>query len=350
MTNIYINTFAGEPVPFNEKNVEITPEFLKSGRDPRIGVLINPLSGGNRNGLGTIRKTIADYPHSLQADVQTPREVLNALSSFGRKEVDLVVVNGGDGTVQAVLTALFRDRPFKTLPLLVVLQSGTTSMIAGDVGFVGARVKVLRRLFRWAKTGEGDPCIMPRPVLQVKIPNQEALYGMFFGAAGIYHGIQYCRSNMHSKGLRGELGPGLTLLRFLWSIACKRSDVLPAAPITVDIDLNTQPQMDYLVLFISTLERLFLGLHPFWGSENGPLHYTAVESRPRHLLRALPSIIRGRQSHLATPEDGFFSHNAHEVRLKLDCGFTLDGQMYPPETRAEPVVVQYGGQASFLRL
>jgi hypothetical protein len=350
MTNIYINSFVGGPVPVKKKYAEIKPEFLRSGRNPRIGVLVNPYSGGNRNGLGAVRNTIAEYPQVVQADVQTPQEVLNALLHFARKEVDLVAVNGGDGTVQAVLTALFHHQPFKTLPLLVVLQSGTTSMIAGDVGFIGSRVEVLQRLFHWAQTGEGDTCIMSRPVLQVKIPNQETLYGMFFGAAGIYQGIHYCLNKIHTKGLRGELGAGLTLLRFLWATAWGRSDVIPPAPITVEIDQNPQPQLDYLVLFISTLERLFLGLHPFWGDEDGPLHYTAVKSRPHQFLRALPSIFRGRKGRHGTPNKGYFSHNAHEVRLNLDSGFTLDGQMYLPETRLKPVVVRYGGQATFLRL
>ena len=350
MTNIYMNSFTGGPVPVKKAYGELTPEFLKSGRNPRIGVLVNPLSGGNRNGLGAVRRKIAEYPQVAQADVRTPQDVLSALINFDRQEVDLLVVNGGDGTVQAALTALFHHRPFKTLPLLVILQSGTTSMIAGDVGFIGSRVKVLQKLFHWAQTGEGDPCIVARPVLQVTIPKRETLYGMFFGAAGIYQGIQYCRNNVHTKGLRGELGPGLTLLRFLWAVARKRSDIIPAAPITVEIDQNKQPQNDYLVLLISTLERLFLGLHPFWGVEDGPVHYTAVKSRPHKLLRALPSLFRGRKGRHGTPDNGFLSHNVNEVRLNLNSGFTLDGQMYFAETPLEPVTVRYGGQATFLRL
>jgi hypothetical protein len=104
------------------------------------------------------------------------------------------------------------------------------------------------------------------------------------------------------------------------------------------------------VVLVSTLERLFLGLYPYWGSESGPLHYTALRAQPQNLLRALPSILRGRQSSYATPQNGFYSHNAHEIKLNLDSGFTLDGQLYTPETRQEPTVVRYGGTASFLRI
>ena len=337
-------------MPLETQYSATSPDFMKSGRTPRIGVLINPLSGGNKNGLGSIRDVIAKHPHVRPCDVQTPEDVLAALRAFAEAKIDLVTVNGGDGTVQAVLTALFHHQPFETLPLLTVLQSGTTSMIAGDIGFMGSRAKALCKLFAWAQTGQGNPTLMQRPVLRVQIPKRQTRYGMFFGAAGIYQGIEYCRRNMHTKGLRGELGPGLTLIRFVWAVIRQNNKILPATPITVEIDHNSQPQMDYLVLFISTLERLFLGLHPFWGNEEGPLHYTSVRSRPRQLLRAILSLVRGRQGRHGTPNKGYFSHNTHEVRLNFDSGFTLDGQMYAPETRLEPVIVQYGGQATFLRL
>jgi hypothetical protein len=173
---------------------------------------------------------------------------------------------------------------------------------------------------------------------------------MFFGAAAIYQGILYCLSKVHPKGFRGEAGPGLTLLRYLWAVVRDQGDFAPSVPVTVALDQHPPQELDCLVVFISTLERLFLGLYPFWGSESGPLHYTAVRARPRHLLRALPSIVRGQKGPHGIPENGYFSHNLYEIRLKLDSGFTLDGQLYTPETRHEPIVVQYGGTTSFLRL
>ena len=129
-------------------------KFLRSGKTSRIGVIINPLSGGNRNGLEDIRRLICDYPRVVHCDVQTPDDVLEALKDFARQEVDLLAVNGGDGTIQAVLTALFHHQPFEMQPLLAVLQSGTSSMTARDVGFTGCRIKSLRKLFTWAAAGD----------------------------------------------------------------------------------------------------------------------------------------------------------------------------------------------------
>lgn len=317
---------------------------------PYIGVLINPLSGGNRNGLKDVRSLINDQAQVVHCDVRTPGDVLEALRDFARQEVNLLAVNGGDGTVQAVLTALFHHQPFETQPLLAVLQSGTTSMTARDVGFAGSRIRSLKKLFSWAAAGDVRPEVIQRPVLQVTAPGHRTRYGMFFGACAIYQGIQYFHRNVNNKGLRGEIGPGLTILRFLLSAARRRSDFIAPVPVAVALDDGPPQQFDSVAVLVSTLERLLLGFYPYWGEESGPLHYTAVRAQPRCLLRALPSLLRGRKGLHGTTANGFFSHNAHEIKMNLDSGFTLDGQLYIPETRREPTVVRYGGTASFLRI
>jgi len=325
-------------------------DAIKPGNMPRIGVLINPNSGGNKNGLTAIRRTIAQYPRMSHCDVRKPPEVLAALEDFARRGVELVIVNGGDGTVQAVLTALFHNRPFETMPLLAVLQSGTTSMTARDVGFSGSPVKALDKIFRWAETAVGDPRIVQRPVLQVQAPGHDTRYGMFFGTAGIYQGIEYFHRNVNSRRLRGELGPGLTIARFLWSASFRRSDFISAVPISITVDNQPAQELDCMVLLISTLERLFLGLYPYWGDEKAPLHFTALRKRPRRLMQCLPYILWGRRNQRIRPENGYHSHNASKIKLSLDSGFTLDGQLYMPENSLEPTEVQSGAVAAFLQI
>ena len=326
------------------------PDHIKSPGTPNIGVLMNPLSGGNLNGLDSVRSVINQNPQVLHRDVQTPQDVLETLLDFARRDVNLLAVNGGDGTVQAVLTNLFLHRPFSVMPLLAVLQSGTTSMTARDVGFSGSRAKSLRKLFKWAHSGEGEPKVIQRPVLQVQAPGHPTYYGMFFGASAIYQGIEYFHRKVNTKGLRGELGPGITILRFLWSALRRRSGFIPPINVSVTVDGKPSQNFDSFVVLVSSLERLFLGIYPYWGMESGPLHYTAVRAHPRHLLMALPGLLRGRQGRFGTIENGYYSHNAHEIKLNLDGGFTLDGQLYTPENREKPTVVRYGGVANFIRI
>jgi hypothetical protein len=316
-----------------------------------VGVLNNPRAGGNRKGLGAVREVLASYPQVCHREVLTPADVASALADFARKEVNIVAVNGGDGTIQAVLTVLCHQKPFETIPHLAVLRAGTTSMTAGDVGLKGSRELALKRLLSWADGGEGEVAVLHRPVLRVQVdPRQDPIYGMFLGAAGIYQGIQFCNNRLNRRGFRGEWAPGLTIALFLLAVATRAGDYVAPVPIAVGLDQSPPERRDYLLLMISALERLFLGLRPFWGREERTLHYTAVEARPQHLLRALPSLMRGRKNRYGTPENGYFSRNVQQVQLTFTSCFTLDGELYKAGAHLGPVVVQNGGKVSFLRL
>ena len=328
----------------------MAPVILKSGQGPRIGVLTNPLSGKNRKGLETISQTISEYPQAIQHNVKTPRDVHDALIDFASHNVDLVVISGGDGTVQAVLTILFHHQPFTTQPQLIVLEAGTTNMIAGDVGVLGDQNKALHRLFKWAQTGSAGVTKIQRPVIRLQVPGHEVKCGMFFGAASISQGIQYYHKNLHNKGLRGFPGICFTLARYLWATICTHRQSAPAT--RIEFGLNRQPlqKENFLLLFVSTLERLFFGMRPFWGNENGSLRFTAIRSPAKYLLRVLPFLSRGRRTSKGTLENGYYSHNVDEVKLFLDSPVALDGEIYIPQSIQEPTVLQCGGIATFLRL
>ena len=335
------------------KSYEAVPAFRQANPTVRIGMLSNPLSGGNRKGFKQIRQAVAAAGRPvLQREVQTPSDVDSTLADFARQEINVLVVNGGDGTVQAVLTSIFHQKPFEKVPLLAVLRSaGTTSMIAGDIGLKGIRHRALQRLFNWSRTQNGKAAILQRPVLRVQVPGKtKPVYTMFLGAAGIYQATHFYHRKIHTIGLRGEVGPGVTLARFAMAIILRDRKILSPVPITTRVDHNPPEARDFLLVFVTTLERLFLGLRPFWGTESKPLHYTAIGSHPYRFMRLLPFLLKGRQLPNIMPANGYISHNANRIQLSLDSGFTLDGQLYEPVCQQEPVVVTGGGPASFLQL
>ncbi|MBW1896139.1 MAG: hypothetical protein JRI47_03690 [Deltaproteobacteria bacterium] len=315
-----------------------------------VGVLSNPLSGGNRKGMGAIRKVVADHAHVVHYEVRTPADVLSALTDSARKGLEIIAVNGGDGTIQAVLTALFHQKPFVTLPVMAILRSGTTSMTAGDVGLKGSALTGLRKLISWSKNKNRRTVILKRPVLSVQAPGQEPLCGMFFGAVGICQGIRFFHAKVNSLGLRGELIPGLIIARFLLGAIRRRGQHVTPSSIGIAMNGNPPERRECLALMVSTLERLFLGMRPFWGTEKGPLHFSAVSSNPQHFLEVVPSVLRGKPGRLATAKNGYLSHNVDELQLTLESDFALDGELYMPERGQGPVVLRSVGQASFLRL
>jgi hypothetical protein len=320
------------------------------GRPLRVGFLNNPRSGDNRRRLGPVGRVLDAHAEVRRRDVETPADVAAALADFARHGIDVVIVNGGDGTVQAVLTAVFGEPIFESPPLLAVLAAGTTSMIAGDVGVRGRRPDGLRRLLGWARSPDSRARLVARPVLRVESsPGTRPLFGMFFGAAAIEQGIRFCRARVHTMGLRGEVGAGLALAALLLGLARGRPVVTPV-PIATASDGGSPECRDHLVLLVTTLERFVLGLRPFWGSGAGPLHYTAVQARPRRLLAALPGLLRGRPGGHATADNGYLSRNVDEARFWLEgAGYTLDGELFTGEPGRGPIVLRAGGRATFVR-
>ncbi len=173
---------------------------------------------------------------------------------------------------------------------------------------------------------------------------------MFFGTAGVVQGTRYFHDRIHTLGLRGEVGPGLTIARLLFDVIRGRGEHVSPENVTVELDGHAPERQDWLMILVSTLERLSLGLSPFWSKEDGPLHYTALRARPRHLLPVLPWLLRGRAHRRLIPPNGYVSHNVREVRLSLDTAFSLDGQIFPVDGKAGPVVLGNGGAISFVRL
>ena len=80
------------------KNLGHSYDIFVPDEPLRPGVLNNPLSGANRKGLRDVRKVLLAYPQVLHCDVQSPGDVASALTDFARREINLVVINGGDGT------------------------------------------------------------------------------------------------------------------------------------------------------------------------------------------------------------------------------------------------------------
>jgi hypothetical protein len=115
---------------------------------------------------------------------------------------------------------------------------------------------------------------------------------------------------------------------------------------TTSINRSGEKQRSDLLVLTSTLDRLFLGIRPYWGDEQGPLRYTAVSSRPRFLLPVLFSLLTPGRNRHATSANGYFSHNAEEVQLTMSGDFTLDGELYA--AGEQPVIITCAGPAFFV--
>jgi hypothetical protein len=338
-----------DPLDAEPRPPRITGE--EPGRHPlRVAVISNPASGRNkRHGLlAAIHALLRDHPAVPHFEESTFAGIAEATHAAIAREPEIVVVNGGDGTVQTVLTNLMRSR-IDRLPLLAVLPGGTTNTTARNVGYGTRPLDALGTLLTASAAGRLAGRVERRALVRADLADGPE-YAMMFGAGAVYHGIVFARSQLATHGMRGQLGAGVALATFLARVFTGRAGTM-FPPLAADVHLDgvALPPMSYFGMLVSTMDRQFLGLSPYWGVGPGPLRFSAMRDRPQHLGRAILPAVRGRQSRWLQPEYGYRSQNVDEVALTFDGGFTLDGELFEPGAGARRLLLTARQAAYFLR-
>jgi Diacylglycerol kinase catalytic domain len=317
----------------------------------KVGLISNPSSQRNRRGLDEVQAAsegVRDLVHVVADGAQSLGEIL---AEFARQEVGLLVVNGGDGTVLRVLTELLETRPFERSPPIAILARGMANTTAGDVGLRGRPARALPRLIEVARGGDLAGHLEHRHVLRVEnirgLPPQRC---MFLGAGAIYDAIEFCCNKVYTLGLKGNLGMGLTLGRFLLRALFDRHGQGPIRGHDIAIAVDDRPvsQARRLLVLATTLDRLVLGARPFWGEDSRRIRFTSIAHPPVQLVRSAPKVLYGwRRATL--PRDAYVSGGAERLTLGLDSAFTLDGELFEPEAQ-RPLLVTAPDRVGFVRL
>jgi len=313
-----------------------------------VGLISNPTSGHNRDQFDRIRSLLERHPRILHRVTDSPADIPGALDEFAARHVTVLAINGGDGTVAAVLGDLLERKLFATPPVIALLPGGTANMTAGDVGLRGALPAAVARFCQWTDGGRASRGPNARrAMLRLDTGTGEPRYGMFLGGGAIINGTEYAHRELHSRGLRDDFSLALGTVRTVWGVV--RADPAFNRHVTVSVALDGQPPVrhDTLILALSTLERLAFGMRPFWGTGPGRIRMTLMEQGCTRFARTFFAIARGRPNRNAVPASGYHSHNADRVALALEGTLNLDGELLQI---AGDVTVTASPTLEFLRL
>jgi hypothetical protein len=297
-------------------------------RPEKIGIVLNPCSGTLRRALPRFRLLARNVPGATVLEATTPGEIAHAVRHFQLKESDLLVILGGDGTLQAAISILLSREP-SSLPTIAVIPGGTTNMSAIDLGARLSADKALTSLSAWLTGNAAPPKIVSRAALRVDgPPYQGPRFGMFFGIGAIVNGVRYYHRELRPKRVPGALGPSLALGRMLLcALHNLPHELFPALPARLGTHRGIW-EGDWLVVFATTLNRLLVGSRPYWGTEQQPIHLTAIAHRPRRLALILPFLLWGRAFSMIKEQDGYFSLNFTRMDLGGADEYVLDGEIF----------------------
>jgi hypothetical protein len=315
----------------------------RARRPRRPGLLANPRSSRFARQAGLMREAGARFPDALYREAGDPGEIGAAVRELVGEGADIIIVLGGDGTLQAVLDQLPAGSP--ACPALAVIPCGSTNMTALDLGCGGAPLKGLERLRRRLERRDGLR-LVNRPLLRITGKSTPPLQGMFFGAGIITAGVRYFRERVRGRGLTGEAASGIAVLHMLLR-ALAGAGVAELTPVRAGIAEDGVRAADgvFLLLLATTLDRLLLGSRPYWGAGGAPVHFTAVRAGAGRFWRSLPRIVSGRGRPLEGPD--FHSRNLHALELELAGDFVLDGEIHTVEAGGGALRIEAAGPVRF---
>ena len=296
----------------------------------RIGVLNNLRSGRGQVRVESALSLLRSHPDVLHVETASASLVPEALADFEREGVELLVVNGGDGTLQRLLTELLSRDEGSWLPAIAPIRGGRTNVSAIDLGAHRDPVRSLADLIAAGRAGELKDRAVERAVLRVDLgPEDGVHYGIFFGAGMLHRAVQLTPRYFPEGRAQGLFGAAAVTGTLLGRAALGRlGGVMKADKMRAAFDGEPRPPREYRLVMATTAERLFFGMRPFWGSGPGPVRTTLMAADAWRMTRAAPGILRGRPAPWVGPDCGYESHNSDHVEFQLDCGTTLDGELY----------------------
>ena len=319
----------------------------------RVALLSNPRSTGNRSLLPRVRSFCAEHKDIFHYEVEHVDQIGAALKSIALVKPKVLVINGGDGTVQAALTELYHGGHFgEAPPPVAVLPNGKTNLIALDLGAEGDPIAALERVLELART-DMAPHIVRRELIQLShgTANGRPVLGMFLGGAGLADVMLFCRNKIYPLGLPNGISHVLAALAALVSIIFgARAGFLPPRPNPITVSLLRQGQLQglFALLMVTTLERLLLGSQLPGASQRGALKLMVIERSPKAMLRALAATIMGRLG--KSRMRGVHLERGDEIKIEGDhSSVILDGELF--ETgRDRPIILKTTAPVPFLRL
>lgn len=255
---------------------------------------------------------------------------------------EILCINGGDGTLDLILTRLFVAAFSSWRPLILLLRGGTTNMTHRDVGYGKDPAEALKK----AIAREFQLSITKRHIMRVSGGNMTTPhYGFFIGTHALTRAITHTRTHLHSKGNHGTLSE----IRMLFSSlsALLRGDVTNhpiLSPTLLSFSLHSAMRHTMHVTFIATtLERLLLNLT--LSKPRNQIGCLALQQPFTGLFTQLASLWTGK----GDKDDGaILRWRDDEIRFALDGNFTIDGEIFSAELHS-PVTITKSESVSFLQ-
>ncbi|MEP3891076.1 MAG: diacylglycerol kinase family protein [Hellea sp.] len=267
---------------------------------------------------GALLPKIAQQHDAILRDVGDFSDVDKLVEEALAANANHVVIEGGDGTVQGILTEFLRHEKTKNLPIFTLVPGGNTNQVARNIGLKAATPQAV------AKALSQDHSIAQAPLLRIKDKTGRKYYGFLFSSGALPQVTDYTRDKLHDRGVGGSMA---VIGGILKGVSGDDAIMQPTkVKLNIDADGPHKLRGPHLGTIVTTLPGLMLGLDPFWGDGNRPLRVTYVAAEYQHLMRHVASLWLGNKTKNRS-QDGMYSWTANSLKYRYKGPCVLDGEL-----------------------
>ncbi|VAW01764.1 hypothetical protein MNBD_ALPHA07-548 [hydrothermal vent metagenome] len=318
----------------------------------RIGLIVNHGSHAVATRGAMLESVALELPDASYLLLDDFADLHGHIRQMAKNGVEKVFIEGGDGTLLAVLSAcLDPEAGFKTLPEFAILPGGSTNLAARSFGFRGKTVgEVTRRIAAIAH--EVEPPIRETH-RALKIENAalpSPAIGFVLSTGTLARAMLYAQREFHGEGQRGSRTILRAIRQFL-KAPYKYYDT-DGVPLLRASDLSVKGagvalEGPHALALLSSLPRLSLGLNPFWGEGPGAIALTHAAWPIKGFRRAMARVLlhlpgRGLTAH------GMTSYRGDRFELIHTDPIVIDGEAMPHAGDGR-LIVSVTGPLVFLR-
>ena len=285
-----------------------------------IGIVLNPYSKLHRKDPDKMTRMsyiVGDKGSCKQTiDLQDLRRVAE---EFKTRDIDILAIAGGDGTIHVALTAFINVYGEKPLPKIALLRGGTMNTISNGINNRGSPEKLLSNLIHQYHE---DAAFEEIHIDLMKVNDE---YGFLFGCGMVYRFLELYYKGTTPSPQKAALLLAHTAVSCLLNgrFACelfKRFDV------EVTIDGKKWAFKNYVTLMAGSVPSLGFGTKVFYKAMQPRIfHGMGFSMTPRTMVCELPKLAFGKPSRHPDLLDDAFQEMVLEFGEPTP--YYLDGDM-----------------------
>ncbi len=292
---------------------------------PGIGVINNPRSRQNRKNpdrINTLGYILGERGvNATTKDLESLREVIE---EFKEHKIDILAINGGDGSNHVTLTTLIKVYGDEPLPKIAFLRGGTYNTISDALGIKGTPESIMFNIVDKYHNG------LPFETVEVDIMKIGDRYGFIFGNGVIGNFMEdYYAGGPPTvatgaktlwQGIQSFFVGGETYKRWYRPIKGR-----------VVVDGLELPRKEFFTTACMSVPNLGLQFKPAYRAfdEPGTFHFIGIFGSAGKVIKNLVRVWFGRP----WPPEIAYDMLAKKVELDMEEGFTytIDGDMHRAE-------------------